>query len=191
MDVEGNKAFRDVVAQYKKRYVNADLPIVKKTMVKQVQKQLSKAGFRFVERKGGLWVEASPKKSHRKIVQALREGAPGLRKVPDVLTTDPATNPPRASPFVKVTGANSTTPRSLQDKLCPKGLLGSKNGAEIEDNHEAGSLSSGNNLISQRDIYNYYQMWDQDCENDMEVTEDYIDVFLDLFGLLGGEQVRD
>jgi len=69
-----------MVASYKHFYVIAQ-PAEKRKIIQRVESELEASGFRFVEKtEEGVWVEASRAKARRKLVQALREKAPELRK---------------------------------------------------------------------------------------------------------------
>ncbi|CAB9522756.1 expressed unknown protein [Seminavis robusta] len=76
----GNKEYRTIIARHKTAYLGAKRRKDKHVIVKQVFVQLKERGFTFVEKIGESWVEASTKRSRGKVVQALREGAPTLRK---------------------------------------------------------------------------------------------------------------
>jgi len=69
-----------MVASYKYFYVIAETA-EKRKIIQQVESELEASGFRFVEKtEEGVWVEASKAKAHGKLVQALREKAPELRR---------------------------------------------------------------------------------------------------------------
>lgn len=102
----GNKAFRNIVAQYKKGYVNTASPLKRKLVIKQVQAHLEEKGFRFVEKRNGLWFEAPAKKSRNKIAQALREGA----QLRTIVKVDPI---PRAVPSQDTTAQATSSSSSL------------------------------------------------------------------------------
>ena len=135
-------------------------------MVKQVQRQLMESGFRFVEKQGGLWVEAAPNRSHRKIVQALREGAPVLR------------SSKAASPRVEHSHGSSPAggirnppeEHGREDWILQKGLSGGEN---VKNQKEGLVVSADAGILC-----------DQGNEVGCDMTDDYVEIFLDLFGLL-------
>jgi hypothetical protein len=68
------------VDEYKQDYLKkTNTRKEKGTIVHQVRCHLKQEGYRFVQRQGDIWVQADEAAERKKVVQALREGAPDLR----------------------------------------------------------------------------------------------------------------
>ena len=70
-----------MVAEHKVRYLFAKYNKDKAAIAQQVLHCLKLKGYRFVKKKGALWVEATPERATTKVKQALREGAKELREL--------------------------------------------------------------------------------------------------------------
>jgi hypothetical protein len=102
LTTEGNIKYRSVVYHYKKRYLET-IPRKKKgVIVQEVLAHLKRDGYRFVQKRGHVWVEAGEPAKRRKVVQALREGGPELRKQLE----DGTAVPTNTSPGKELRGAH-------------------------------------------------------------------------------------
>ena len=80
----GNEKFRDLVAAQKVEYMRApkrDKPMVSRGIVRAVRNQKPPGRFLAKDEVGGLWFDIGDQKAQEKTSQALREGAPRIRRV--------------------------------------------------------------------------------------------------------------
>jgi hypothetical protein len=76
----GNINYRKIVNEYKVQYLWTVARKDKGKMVRQVLRHLECEGYRFIKKKGNTWVDADEKAKRKKVVQALREKGPELRR---------------------------------------------------------------------------------------------------------------
>jgi hypothetical protein len=100
----GNEAFRDLVTAQKVVYLNAskrDKPFVSRGIVRAIRSQSPPGRFLQKNEQTGLWFDIGDQKAREKTSQALREGAPEIRReIETIGTTPPRTIvPPVAFPF--------------------------------------------------------------------------------------------
>lgn len=79
----GNQAFKDLVEEYQTSYLCAKR-CDKPQMAMKIMDIVKERGARFVRREkasgGSIWVEIDPKGAYEKVCQALRQGAPEIRR---------------------------------------------------------------------------------------------------------------
>ena len=79
----GNEKFRDLVNEKKRLYLNSskrEKPLVSKSIVESVRAQRPSGRFLQKDDKIGLWYDIGDQKAREKTSQALREGAPVIRR---------------------------------------------------------------------------------------------------------------
>ena len=79
----GNKQYRKLVEDRKRDYVNSSKrgkPLLSRSIVEAVRKQSPPGRFLTKDDKTGLWYDIGDQKAREKTAQALREGAPDIRK---------------------------------------------------------------------------------------------------------------
>lgn len=79
----GNKQYRKLVEDRKRDYVNSSKrgkPLLSRSIVEAVRKQDPPGRFLTKDDKTGLWYDIGDQKAREKTAQALREGAPDIRK---------------------------------------------------------------------------------------------------------------
>jgi hypothetical protein len=130
----GNEYFRDLVKEYQSTYLTskrADKPFVASHIVNIIQSR----GGRFLrrykrngvswERGHFVWVEVDPQKAYEKACQALREGAPGIRKKLKTETSDGEDDSTTASqqqpPGEKIQEQADTKASPKEDSSDPQG----------------------------------------------------------------------
>lgn len=80
----GNERFRDLVAAQKLEYMRSskrEKPMVSRNIVRAVRNQNPPGRFLTKEEDDGLWYDIGDQKAREKTSQALREGAPQIRRV--------------------------------------------------------------------------------------------------------------
>jgi hypothetical protein len=79
----GNMVFRSLVRARKLSYINAPKRCDKPRIAREIVAEILQRGGRFLERSdSGSWRQVDAERAAKKVSQALREGAPDMRRIP-------------------------------------------------------------------------------------------------------------